>query len=93
MWEEGTDMKAFRNGEAHRRALRKFPEWCNEGSYVHWVQEEAHMPTWEEAYERMVAEGSRTKVRHPSADHLAGRYQKMQRTNSERRFAISSQTQ
>ncbi len=91
MWAEGTDMKAFRNGEAHRKAMRRFPKWCDEGSYVHWMQEEARLPSWEEVYERMIIDGSRTKVRNPSPDQLTGRYAPIKRTQTERRFAIKKQ--
>ena len=88
LWETEAAMKAFRNGEAHRKAMRKLPVWCDEGSYVHWQQEEAQVPDWQEVYEKMIAEGRKTKVKKPSADQLAGPYPPIKRTQTERRFPV-----
>jgi hypothetical protein len=33
--------------------------------------ETAAVPTWTEAYERLVSEGKLSRVNHPSADHTA----------------------
>ena len=36
----------------------------------------AAVPTWEEAYERLVTEGRLSRVAHPSPDHEARRFPK-----------------
>jgi len=46
-------------------------EWCDEASIVHWLQESAELPSWDEAHRRIQQEGRRSKVNHPSAAHLA----------------------
>lgn len=37
MWEKDTDMHAFRNSAAHKKAMQKLPYWCSEASYFHWT--------------------------------------------------------
>lgn len=45
---------------------------CDEASYAHWmVAASAEIPTWPEAYERLVREGGLSRVEHPSKEHEA----------------------
>lgn len=53
----------------HRQAMRKLPEWCDEAAVVHWEQESADEPDWQEAHRRLQVEGRRSKVNHPSPAH------------------------
>ncbi len=53
----------------HRRAMSKLVYWCNEAAVVHWAQENSGLPDWLEAHRKMVAEGRRSKVKHPSPAH------------------------
>jgi len=46
MWEQGADMKSFRNSIPHRNAMRKLPDWCSEATFAHWLQEEPVLPGW-----------------------------------------------
>lgn len=72
-WEDGAAMNAYRTGGAHRKAMPKLLEWCDEGAVAHWTQESAEIPSWQEAHQHMVKEGKLSKVNHPSADQRAGR--------------------
>jgi len=74
MWDADTDMKSFRNGEAHRKAMQKLPDWCNEASYTHWLQEETTLPDWKTIHEKMITDGKLTKVRKPSARQSTKNY-------------------
>jgi hypothetical protein len=74
VWEEESAMNAFRTSGAHRSAMPKLLEWCDEASVVHWTQETVELPTWKEAHRRMVDEGRLSKVNHPSSDQLAKRF-------------------
>jgi len=64
-------MRAFMLADPHREAMVKLLDWCDEAYLVHWAQENAQLPDWHEAHRRLVAEGRRSKVRHPSLAHEA----------------------
>ena len=72
-WRDESSMRAFMLAMPHRRAMEKLAEWCDEAAVVHWTQENTELPEWREAHRRMVSEGRRSKVKHPSADHEAYR--------------------
>jgi hypothetical protein len=65
-WKDEASMNAYRTGGAHRRAMPKLLNWCNEAAVVHWSQESLEIPSWQEVHQRMVEEGKRSKVNHPS---------------------------
>ncbi len=75
-WETERHMKAFRGSGAHVRAMPQLVKWSDEASFVHWVEDNAEIPQWPEAYARMVQEGRGSHVAHPSADHQARRFEK-----------------
>jgi hypothetical protein len=68
-WEDEASMREFMMAPPHRRAMPKLLDWCDEAAVVHWLQEGTELPDWREAHRRMVAEGRRSKVRHPSPAH------------------------
>jgi len=86
LWEKDADMKSFRNSEPHRKAMQRLPEWCNEATYLHWLQEEPVLPSWDIVYERMLKEGTVSKVRHPSEYHLTKSFPPIKWTKMERKF-------
>ena len=75
-WETDKAMKAFRGSGAHAQVMPRRAEWCDEASYTHWESEGAAVPTWEEAYERLVTEERLSRVAHPSPDQEARRFPK-----------------
>jgi hypothetical protein len=70
-WDDDVAMNSFRTSGAHREAMPKLLDWCDEASVAHWSQPTAELPTWLEAHHRMVAEGRLSKVNHPSAAQQA----------------------
>ncbi|MFZ0635215.1 MAG: DUF3291 domain-containing protein [Candidatus Acidiferrales bacterium] len=74
VWTSNEAMKNFMLSGAHRKAMRKLPEWCDEAAVVHWTQEDAALPTWQEALARLHREGRPSKVNHPSPTHMAHRF-------------------
>jgi heme-degrading monooxygenase HmoA len=72
-WESRAAMLAFMTSGAHKKAMPKLLEWCDEASVAHWEQEDAELG-WEEANRRMRAMGRASKVRHPSAAHTGLAY-------------------
>ena len=71
LWESEAAMKAYRGSGAHGAVMPKLAGWCDEGAVAHWEQPGSELPSWEEAGTRMQREGRSSKVRHPSANHLA----------------------
>jgi hypothetical protein len=59
-------MNAFRIGGAHRKAMPKLLNWCDEAAVVHWTQESSEIPSCQEAHHGMKEEGKLSKVYHPS---------------------------
>lgn len=72
-WEDEGAMNAFRTSGAHRSAMPKLLDWCDEAYVARWNQETSDLPTWMEAHRRIVEEGRISKVNHPSSDQLAKR--------------------
>ena len=70
-WEDEAAMNAFRISGAHRGAMPRLLNWCDEASVVHWNQETLELPTWLEAHRRMVKEGKLSKVNQPSSAQVA----------------------
>lgn len=69
VWRDEISMREFRNRGAHQRAMPKLRDWCDEATYLHWTQDAADPPTIAIAYERLMADGIVSKVKHPSPDH------------------------
>jgi hypothetical protein len=69
VWDSEETMRGFRGNGAHARVMPRLAEWCDEAVYIHWADPENSMPTWNEAYERLVAGGRLSRVLHPSKGH------------------------
>jgi len=65
-WDSENAMKQFRGSDAHGRVMPKLLNWCDEASVARWTQDTDVLPTWQDAHRRMVAEGRRSRVHHPS---------------------------
>jgi quinol monooxygenase YgiN len=70
LWTSDAEMRAYRNTDAHKKAMPKLQRWCDEASIVHWLQDDAEFPSWDESHKRMLAEGRSSKVKRPSDDHV-----------------------
>ena len=69
MWEDEHSMKAYMASGSHREAMPRLAEWADEASVVHWHQNHAERPDWNEAARRMKAEGRPARIRHPGPHH------------------------
>lgn len=74
IWEDEDSMKKFRGCASHRYAMQHLPQWCDEASYHHWVQEDHEVPTWDIVAEKLYAEGKLSKVRNPSKAQLVNQF-------------------
>lgn len=70
-WSDEVAMRDYRNSDAHKRAMPKLLDWCDEASVVHWEQDSPMLPSLAEALERMITDGRLSKMRHPSSAHAA----------------------
>lgn len=75
-WEDEKAMKAFRGSGAHAHVMPKLAEWCDEAAYTHWNLTTPVIPTWPEAYERLLNQGRLSRVSHPSPAHEAKQFPK-----------------
>lgn len=66
VWSDEAAMRAFMTSGAHREAMPKLLDWCDEASVAHWTQDSDREPDWEEAHRRMRGEGRASKVKNPS---------------------------
>jgi heme-degrading monooxygenase HmoA len=69
LWKSEEAMKAFMLSGAHRGAMPRLLDWCDEAALVSWRQESDAAPNWSEAYRHLQQEGRRSKVRHPAPAH------------------------
>jgi hypothetical protein len=70
-WDDDAAMNAFRVQGAHASVMPRLLDWCNEASVAHWIQETRELPSWQDAYMRLINEGRPSKVKHPSPVHLS----------------------
>ncbi len=68
-WDDAASMHAYMTAGPHRRAMPKLMRWCDQASIVHWVQDEAALPAWDEADHRMRREGRVSKIHRPAIGH------------------------
>jgi hypothetical protein len=71
LWESEADMRGYMLSGSHGRVMPRLAGWCDEAAVVHWTQESAAPPDWDEAYRRLVQDGRKSLIRHPSKNHDA----------------------
>ena len=74
LWADEIAMRTYRNTDAHKKAMPKLQHWCDEASVINWKQDEAEFPDWQMSYQKMLAEGRLSKVKHPSPDHAKSQF-------------------
>ncbi len=71
VWKDEAAMRAFMLSGAHRGAMPKLQEMVDEAIVAHWEQDTDELPSKAEMHRRLVEQGRFTKLKHPSAAHLA----------------------
>jgi hypothetical protein len=79
-WDSQESMRAYMLSGAHKQAMPKLLDWCDEASVAHWTQAETELPPWEEADRRMRETGRVSKVRHPSQQQAGMDYAALRTT-------------
>jgi hypothetical protein len=84
-WDDEAAMKIYRDAGLHLALMRKLMEWCDEAAVAHWTQaDDEPLADWAQARQRLQDSGRPSKLRHPTADHVAfliGPLGKIGRTN------------
>lgn len=70
-WDSADSMRKYMTSGAHRKAMPKLMEWCDEASVLSWEQDSPDLPDWETAMQRMAEQGRCTKLPHPSPAQAA----------------------
>lgn len=65
-------MKRFRGSDAHKRAMPRLLDICDEASLARWTQDDPGVASPETMVERLRTIGRTSKVRHPTAAQAAG---------------------
>jgi len=71
VWTDRTAMREFMTSGSHGDVMPELREWCDEAHVAHWEQGGEELPTWDEAYRRLLADGRNSAVAHPSPDHAS----------------------
>jgi hypothetical protein len=72
VWDSEATMRQYMIRGAHRQAMPKLAQWCDEASTVHWLQASPALPDWGDIQQRMQTQGRMHPVRYPSENHAAG---------------------
>jgi hypothetical protein len=70
VWTDENSMRKYRGTGAHLKAMGKLAGWCDEASVAHWKQTSETIPDWETLRKQMQASGRRSRVNHPSREHV-----------------------
>ena len=73
LWESEAALRQYLTGGAHRQAMPKLAQWCDEAAVTHWEHETTDEPSWDAAAARLAKQGRLSRVLHPSAAHQEGR--------------------
>lgn len=73
-WDSQESMRAYMVSGAHKKAMPKLLNWCDEASVAHWAQSDETLLSWAEADQRMRETGRISKVLHPSPQHASLSY-------------------
>lgn len=70
-WTDEGAMRAYMLSGAHRKAMPKLLDWCDEAAVAHWNQTGDELPDWHEAHRQLQSKGRPSKVHHPNPRHTA----------------------
>ena len=68
-WTDEAAMRAYMMAGPHKAVMPSLMKWCDEASVVHWTTTSNELPSWAEAYERMIAEGRPSRLKQETPGH------------------------
>ncbi|PSN18804.1 hypothetical protein C7271_10635 [filamentous cyanobacterium CCP5] len=72
VWKHNKAMGQYMRSGAHKQAMPKLANWCDEAATVHWTQDSPEPPTWSEAATKLKADGHLVSVNHPAPSYETG---------------------
>jgi uncharacterized protein DUF3291 len=73
MWQNRGALRTFVSASPHKEAMQRLPYWCDEGAFADWEEDSTQWPHWEEAAQRLSANGRLAQVLYPSAQQQQGK--------------------
>jgi hypothetical protein len=73
VWTDEAAMKRYRDNGAHKAAMSKMLGWADEGAMARYEQPGTEPPSGPDALQALQSRGRISKVRHPTAEHSAGK--------------------
>jgi heme-degrading monooxygenase HmoA len=73
-WRERSSTQAFVGSEPHLRTMSSIDDWCDEATFVDWEQTSPDLPDWQTCFHRLVADGQRASLTHPSEAHATSAF-------------------
>lgn len=73
MWQNRGALRTFVSASPHKEAMQRLPYWCDEGAFADWEEDSTQWPHWEEAAQRLSANGRLAPVLYPSAQQQQGK--------------------
>lgn len=70
LWEQEAAMRYLRDRGAHRQAMPKLQDWCDEAATAHWQQMDANLPSFAIAHDCLTTSAHFTRLKTPSEAHL-----------------------
>lgn len=69
VWQARDPMNAFVGAEPHLATMSRIADWCDEATFIDWVQASPELPDWQTGYDRIVAAGQSAELTHPTKEH------------------------
>jgi hypothetical protein len=57
VWQDTAAIAGFVGSDPHLTAMNHLDDWCDEATFVHWDQDGNELPSWQVAWDRIVADG------------------------------------
>ncbi len=68
-WQGRDPMHAFVGSEPHLSTMGRLDDWCDEATFIDWEQNSADLPDWQDAYQRLIANGQVANLASASQAH------------------------
>ena len=65
-WRDRNAMNVFVATDPHHATMARLDEWCDEATFVDWEQDDGDLPSWSQAFDRLVADGRSSHLARPS---------------------------